>query len=50
MLVEVENYDNSAVVTIVFDTPSSNARILTIFNKTSGEAKVIDYSKINKVI
>ena len=48
--VEVDNYGNSAVVTIVFYTPSSNVRILTIFNKTSGEARVIDYSKVNKVI
>jgi len=48
--VEIENYITSSVVTVVFETAQANSRILTIFNKTTGEAKVIDYSKIQKKI
>jgi hypothetical protein len=48
--IEIENYANSSVVTVVYDTPSSNSRILTIVNKITGEAKVVDYSKVSKVI
>ena len=48
--IETENYANSTIVTVVYDTPQSNSRILTIYNKVTGEAKVIDYSKIQKKI
>jgi hypothetical protein len=38
------------VITIVYNTPNSDSRILTIYNLETGEAKVIDYTKISKNI
>jgi hypothetical protein len=37
-------------VTIVYDTPRSNSRILVIFDKKTQESRVVDYTKIHKNI
>lgn len=48
--VQTEDFEGSTIVTTVYETNISNSRILTIFNKKTGEAKVVDYSKIQKNI
>lgn len=46
----VIEYLNSSIITIIYDTPDSNTRILTIYNAVTKEAKVTDYTKIPKNI
>ena len=48
--VEVENFTDSSIVTVVYDTPNSNSRILTIYNTNTKIARVIDYTKVGKDI
>lgn len=48
--VEIKNYSAAAMITLVFDTPTSNSRILSFYDSSSKEAKVIDYTKVPKLI
>lgn len=48
--VEVKEYRFYRVITIVYDTPKSNSRLLTIYNQQTGEANVVDYTKVDKNI
>lgn len=50
IFIEIKEYGVFNVIVIVYDTPDSNSRILTIFNTQTKEARVIDYSKISKEI
>jgi hypothetical protein len=48
--VEVKSYASWSTATIVYETPSSNSRILAVYNLKTKEAKIVDYTKIPKVI
>ena len=48
--IHLQIYAKSTVVTIIYDTPRSNSRILVIFNEKTQESKVVDYTKIKKNI
>jgi hypothetical protein len=48
--IEIRNYTNAATITLVFETPTSNSRILSFYNAITQEAKVIDYTKVAKLI
>lgn len=48
--IEIKQYGLFYVIVIVYDTPDSNSRILTIYNTQTKEARVIDYSKVSKDI
>lgn len=50
IFIEIRNYTNAATITLVFETPTSNSRILSFFNTMTGEAKVVDYTKVAKVV
>lgn len=48
--VEVKEYRFYKVITIVYDTPKSNSRLLTLYNQQTGEVSVVDYTKVDKNI
>jgi hypothetical protein len=50
IFIEIKNYTNTATITLVYETPTSNSRILSFYNAVTKEAKVVDYTKVAKVI
>ena len=50
IFMEIKNYANAATITLVYETATSNSRILSFYNAVTKEAKVVDYTKVAKVI
>ncbi len=50
IFIEIKNYTSSATITLVFETPTSNSRVLAFYNYLTAEAKVVDYTKVAKNI
>lgn len=48
--IHTEDYPQSSLVTVVYETPKVNSRILVFYNTETGESRVMDYSKIEKNI
>jgi len=49
ILIEIKNYTLSKIVTVIYETEGSNSRIVGV-STPSGEVKIVDYSKIAKVV
>ena len=50
IFIETKKYTSSATITLVFETPTSNSRVLAFYNYITSEAKVVDYTKVAKII
>lgn len=50
IFIEIRDYTTAATITILYETASSNSRILAFYNPKTLESKVVDYTKVAKVI
>lgn len=50
IFVEVNNYTTGSTLTFVYDTATTNSRAMVFYNAVTSEAKVIDYTKVSKII
>jgi len=48
--IHTEGYLQSSLITVVYETARANSRILVVYNTQTGEARVMDYSKVDKNI
>mgnify|MGYP000932996593 FL=1 len=50
IFIEIRDYTTAATITILYETATSNSRILAFYNPKTQESKVVDYTKVAKVI
>jgi hypothetical protein len=50
IFIEVRDYTTAVTITILYETATSNSRILAFYSPKTQESKVVDYTKVAKVI